>query len=168
MMEALETQDVDFALSGVPARAEGILAEHLCRYPAVCVVRPDHVFASAARVSLVSIARERFISLGEDDESQAAISHAFRKQHIEIMCPVEVSLCSSACAWVATAGGCAIVDPFTAGEWNGQLLRVETEPVIWFDIWLLRSETKPFTRVASLFLDSLRVHLISMPRAARC
>ena len=39
--------------------------------------------------------------------SQAVISHAFREQHIEILCPIEVSLCSSACAWVATAGGYA-------------------------------------------------------------
>lgn len=167
IVEVLGTQSADFAISGVPARGDGIVAEHLCRYSAVCVVRPDHPFASSARVSLASIARETFISLGEDDESQAVISRAFREQGIEIAYPVEVSLCASACAWVATAGGCSIVDPFTAGEWNGQLVRVETDPVIWFDVWLLRSEVKPLTRVASLFLESLRMHLSSMPYTAR-
>jgi DNA-binding transcriptional LysR family regulator len=55
------------------------------------------------------------------------------------------------------------VDPFTAGEWQGQLVRVETDPPIWFDLWVLRPEAKPLTRVASAFLSQLREYILTIP-----
>jgi DNA-binding transcriptional LysR family regulator len=163
LIEAVATRRADFAISGVPAHATGVVSEHLGRYHAVCVVRPDHPFAKASRVSLSAMAKQNFISLGEDDESQATISSAFREQGIEVASAIELSLCASACAWVATAGGCSIVDPFSAGEWRGQLVRVALDPPILFDLWLLRSEVKPLTRLASAFLILLQEQLRTLP-----
>jgi len=68
---------------------------------------------------------------------------------------------ASACAWVATAGGCAIVDPFSAGEWRDQLVYLATAP-IWFDLWIIRPENKPLTRLAIDFLALLRENILSM------
>jgi len=164
ILESVASQTADFAISNVPARASGVVAEHLCRYPAVCVVRPEHPFASLDVVPLAAVARETFIALGKEDESQATVARVFEEEGLELDYPIEVALCASACAWVATAGGCSIVDPFTAGEWKGQLARVQTHPAIWFDLWVLRSEVKPLTRVASAFLATFSEHLLSQPQ----
>jgi DNA-binding transcriptional LysR family regulator len=163
LLETVATQRADFAISELTPNGNGIVAEHLCRYQAVCIVRPDHPFAALSRVPLAALVNQQFILLGEEDERQPTISRAFQDLGIEIRHPVEVSLTASACAWVATAGGCSIVDPFTAGEWRGQLVRVELDPTIWFDLWILRSETKPLTRAASSFLTLLREHLMLLP-----
>jgi len=163
LLETVATQRADFAIAEQPPHASGIVAEHLCRYQAVCVVRPDHAFAALSRVPLTAIPQEQFILLGAEDETQPAVSRAFQDLGISLRYPIEVSLAASACAWVATAGGCSIVDPFSAGEWRGQLVRIETDPPIWFDLWVLRSEAKPLTRVASAFLSVLRRHVLSVP-----
>ena len=163
LLETVANQRADFAISELTPHGSGIVAEHLCRYQAVCIVRPDHPFAALSRVPLTALAHEKFILLGEEDERQPTISRALQELGIALRHAVEVGLAASACAWVATAGGCSVVDPFTAGEWRGQLVRLETDPPIWFDLWILRSEAKPLTRAASSFLTLLREHLMSLP-----
>ena len=84
---------------------------------------------------------------------------AFTAEGIELTWKSEVSLCESACAWVASAGGCAIVDPFAAEAWSGKLTWIPTDPPIAFDMWVLRSDVKPMTRLASAFLKVLREYV---------
>jgi DNA-binding transcriptional LysR family regulator len=163
LLETVATQRADFSISDLPPHANGVVAEHLCRYQTVCVVRPDHPFAALSRVPLMAFAQEDFILLAEEDEKQPMVSRAFQDLGIELRYPIEVNLTASACAWVATAGGCSIVDPFSAGEWRGQLVRVKTDPPIWFDLWILSAEGKPHTRLASAFLSLLREYVLSVP-----
>ena len=162
LSEMVATQRADFVISELPSHVNGIVAEHLYRYEAVCVVRPDHAFAALPRVPLTVLVREHFVFVREEDERQPVVARAFEDLAIGLHSSVEVNLASSACAWIATAGGVSIVDPFSAGEWRGQLVRVKTEPPIWFDLWVLRSEVKPLTRVASAFLALLREHVLSL------
>jgi DNA-binding transcriptional LysR family regulator len=163
LLETVVTQSADFAISDLPPHANGVVGEYLCRYQAVCIVRPDHPFAALSCVPLMALAQEDFILLGEEDQKQPTVSRAFQDLGIELKYPVEVSLSASACAWVATAGGCSVVDPFSAGEWGGQLVRVKTDPPIWFDLWILSAEGKPLTRLASAFLSLLREYVLSIP-----
>jgi DNA-binding transcriptional LysR family regulator len=159
MLDEVALQRADFAVSELPARADGVVAEHLGRYQAVCVVQQGHPFAKKRRVSLAHIATERFVSLGEEDEAGATVQKAFTAEGIELTWKSEVSLCESACAWVASAGGCAIVDPFAAEAWSGKLTWIPTDPPIAFDMWVLRSDVKPMTRLASAFLKVLREYV---------
>jgi DNA-binding transcriptional LysR family regulator len=161
LIEVVASQRADFGICEVPPHVNGIAAEHLCRYEAVCVMRADHRFAGLPRVPLAALAREQFIFVREEDERQPVVARAFENLAIELRPSVEVNLGSSACAWIATAGGVSVLDPFSAGEWRGQLVRVKTEPAIWFDLWVLRPEVKPLARVASAFLALLREHLLS-------
>jgi DNA-binding transcriptional LysR family regulator len=161
LVDMVASQRADFGICEVPPPVNGIVAEHLCRYEAVCVMRADHPFAELPRVPLAALSGEQFISLREEDERQPVVARAFENLAIELNPSVEVNLGSSACAWIATAGGVSVLDPFSAGEWRGQLVRVKTEPAIWFDLWVLRPEAKPLTRVASSFLALLREHLLS-------
>jgi DNA-binding transcriptional LysR family regulator len=163
LLETVATQRAEFAISDLPPHAGGVVAEHLCRYQAVCAVRPDHPFAALSSVPLIALAREHFILMGDEDERQPTVSRAFQDLGIELQYQVEVNLSASACAWVATAGGCAVVDPFSAGEWSGQLVRVKTDPPIWYDIWILSAEGKPLTRLASAFLSLLREYVLTVP-----
>jgi DNA-binding transcriptional LysR family regulator len=163
LLETVASQRADFAISDLPPHANGVVAEHLCRYQAVCIVRPDHPFAALSRVPLMAFAHEDFILMGDEDERQPTVSRAFQDLGIELQYPIEVSLSASACAWVAAAGGCAVVDPFSAGEWRGQLVRVKTDPPIWFDIWILSAEGKPLTRLASAVLSLLREYVLTVP-----
>jgi DNA-binding transcriptional LysR family regulator len=163
LLETVATQRTDFAISDLPPHTNGIVAEHLCRYQAACVVRRNHPFAALPCVPLTAFENERFILLRDEDEHQPTITRAFEDNSVELNYAVEVTLVASACAWVATAGGCSIVDPFSAGEWRGQLVYKRTEPPIWFDLWVLRPEGKSLTRVSSECLALLREHLASVP-----
>jgi DNA-binding transcriptional LysR family regulator len=161
LLEAVAAQRADFAISDLPPHTNGVVAEHLCRYPAVCITQPSHRFAALARVPLSAFKNERFILLRDEDERQPTITRAFQDSAVELSYPIEVTLVASACAWVAAAGGCAIVDPFSAGEWRDQLVYLETDPPIWFDLWIIRPESRPLTRLASDFLALLRESLPS-------
>src|ERR1700676_1038769 len=165
MLDEVALQRADFAISDLPAHANGVLAEHLCRYHAVCVVQPEHRFANQVNVPLSAIAEERVVSLGEEDDARTTVQKAFLAEGIDVKWNAEVSLCASACAWVSAAGGCAIVDPFAADEWRGGLVSVNTDPPIVFDLWLLRSEVKPMSRIAAAFLEILRGYLSTLPGA---
>jgi len=166
MLDEVALQRADFAVSELPARANGVVAEHLGRYQAVCVVQPEHPFANKRGVSLANIATERFVSLGEEDEAGATVQKAFIAEGINLTWENEVSLCESACAWVASAGGCAIVDPFAAEAWSGKLASIPTDPPIAFDMWVLRSDVKPMTRLASAFLNVLREYVATLAVSA--
>jgi DNA-binding transcriptional LysR family regulator len=167
MLEEVALQRADFAISDLPAHANGVLAEHLSRYHGVCVVQPQHRFASLATVPLPAIAEERFVWLGEEDDARTRtiVQEAFRANGINVNGNAEVSLSASACAWISAAGGCAIVDSFAAEEWRGRLVWVNTDPPIVFDLWLLRSEVKPMSRIAVAFLEILRSYLGTLPGA---
>ena len=167
MLEEVALQRADFAISDLPGRANGTVAEHLCRYHAVCIVQPQHRFAGGGPVALADIAAEGFLSLGEEDEAGTTVQQAFHAVGVPLEWTKEVSLCASACSWVAAAGGVAIVDPFAAEAWQGRLALVLTEPRINFDLWLLRSETKPLSRVASTFLEVIKNYLRSLPGALK-
>jgi DNA-binding transcriptional LysR family regulator len=163
LLDEVAMQRADFAISDLPAHANGVVAEHLCRYQAVCVVQAGHPFSRETVVPVTAIARERFISLGEEDEAGATVQNAFKAAGIDLVWKSEVSLCASACAWVAAAGGCAIVDPFAAEAWTGTLVQVATKPAIWFDLWILKSNVRPLTRLATAFLDVVRGYVSALP-----
>ena len=163
MAEDVALQRVDFAISDLPERANGVMAEHLRRYHAVCVVQPAHPFAGRKVVPLAEIGGEQLVCLGEEDEARTLVQQAFHAAGVDVRWNKEVSLCASACAWVAAAGGVAIVDPFIGEDWRGRLLSIHTSPPIMFDLWLLRSETKPLSRIASAFLDRVRSYLNTLP-----
>jgi DNA-binding transcriptional LysR family regulator len=162
MLEEVALQRADFAISELPARANGVAAEHLGRYHAVCVMQPVHPFATETHIPLADIATDRFVSLGEEDEAGATVQRAFTAEGLELTWKSEVSLCESACAWVASVGGCAIVDPFAAEAWTGKLIGIPTDPPIVFDMWVLRSDVKPMTRLASAFLTVLREYVATL------
>ena len=163
MAEEVALQRVDFAISDLPERANGVMAEHLRRYHAVCVVQPTHAFAGRKVLPLAEVGKEQLVCLGEEDEARTLVQQAFQAAGVDVQWDKEVSLCASACAWVAAAGGVAIVDPFVSEDWRGRLLSIPTSPPIMFDLWLLRSESKPLSRVASAFLERVRRYLNTLP-----
>ena len=163
MVEEVALQRVDFAISDLPERANGVAAEHMRRYHAVCVVQPTHAFAGRKVLPLAEVGKEQLVCLGEEDEARTLVQQAFQSAGVDVQWNREVSLCASACAWVAAAGGVAIVDPFVSEDWRGRLLSIHTSPPIMFDLWLLRSEVKPLSRVASAFLERLRNYLDMLP-----
>jgi hypothetical protein len=140
-----------------------VIAEHLRRYHAVCVVQPTHAFAGRKVLPLTEVGKEQLVCLGEEDEARTLVLQTFHAAGVDVQWNKEVSLSASACAWVAAAGGVAIVDPFVSEDWRGRLVAIHTSPPIIFDLWLLRSETRPISRIASAFLERVRRYLDSLP-----
>jgi len=163
MAEEVALQRVDFAISDLPQRANGVIAEHLRRYHAVCVVQLSHAFAGRKVLPLAEVGKEQLVFLGEEDEARTLVLQAFHAAGVDVQWNKEVSLSASACAWVAAAGGVAIVDPLVSEDWRGRLLSIHTSPPIILDLWLLRSETRPLTRIASAFLERVRRYLNTLP-----
>ena len=163
MAEEVALQRVDFAISNLPERANGVIAEHMRRYSAACVVQLTHAFAGRKVLPLAEVGKEQLVGLGEEDEARVLVQQAFHAAGVDVQWNKEVGLSASACAWVAAAGGAAIVDPFASEDWRGQLLSLQTSPPIIFDLWLLRSETRPLSRIASAFLERVWKYLNTLP-----
>src|SRR6201987_4610547 len=77
MVEEVALQRVDFAISDLPERANGGIAEHLRRYRAVCVVQLTHAFSGRKVLPLAEVGKEQLVGLGEEDEARILVQQAF-------------------------------------------------------------------------------------------
>jgi DNA-binding transcriptional LysR family regulator len=129
-------QQVDIGLSLLPVEHPYVRSEVVARFALVCAVPAGHPLTAKAVVQAEDLRDERFISLGREDRSRFVVDAAFRgrvPQNIQI----EAQMAESACAFVASGLGVAIVPPFATREYaEDRLIARPFEPRVMMDIWL--------------------------------
>jgi DNA-binding transcriptional LysR family regulator len=110
----------DLGFAEIPIRHPAVTVEPLPPVRAVAVLPQGHALARKAVLELHDFAEGSFISLGQSTLLRFRIDAAFADARVTRQMRIETPLSMIACALVAGGAGFAIVDPFTAREFEGR------------------------------------------------
>jgi len=127
--------------------------------PAVCVLPLQHPLKDNESINLKLLKGHRILSLNNDDEITIKIRCLLQANHIFDEFPIETTSSITICALVAAGNGIAIVNPYVASIFSGQLLIKRFEPSIDVPIQMaMPSQTAP-SALTHHFLDVLMDHV---------
>ncbi|WP_431856080.1 LysR substrate-binding domain-containing protein [Azospirillum sp.] len=140
-----------------PVEHATVLSEKLPAVAAVAVVPSGHRLAEKARLVPQDFVDEPFISLGQSTLLRYRIDATFANHDVSRKQRVETQLTMIACAMVAEGSGVAIVDPFTAQEYQGRGVVIRPfDPAIYIDMAVLTSAQRSLSTLAQDFLTEFR------------
>jgi DNA-binding transcriptional LysR family regulator len=120
----------------------------------VAIVPERHRLARRRRVVAEDFADEDFVSLTPGASSRAEIDQVFASRGIVRRLRIETPLSEIACAIVASGAAVAIVDPFTATEYEGTgLVSRPFEPAVTFAVSAVYATHRGLSSVAQEFLE---------------
>jgi DNA-binding transcriptional LysR family regulator len=130
----------------------------------VAIVPELHRLARRRRIAARDFADEDFVSLSPGASSRAEIDQVFATGGIVRRLRIETPLSEIACAIVASGAAVAIVDPFTAAEYEGTgLVARPFEPPVTFAISAVYATHRGLSGVAREFLEAFSA-LLAPPR----
>jgi DNA-binding transcriptional LysR family regulator len=102
------------------------------------VLPQDHRLARRASLGPADLKDEPFISLGGEDRSRIVIDEAFGTMFPRSRMQIEAQMAESACNFVASGLGVAIVPPFIAEAFKNEgLVCRRFSPAIEMSVWQL-------------------------------
>jgi DNA-binding transcriptional LysR family regulator len=110
----------DIGMAEIPIEHPTVQLEKLPPVRAVAVIPQRHRLARKRMLEPGDFAGESFISLGQSTLLRFRIDAVFADAGIARQLRIETPLSMIACALAASGAGLAIVDPFTAGEFDGR------------------------------------------------
>ncbi|MET0710776.1 MAG: LysR family transcriptional regulator [Tardiphaga sp.] len=136
----------------------GIAHEVLHTGEMVCVLPPHHPLTDRAVVTASDLAGLPFIGLERGTRLGEAVRENFANAGAPFRPTVEVRYCNTACVLAASGVGAAIVDPMSARQSGSENLVVRPfTPAIPSVAYALWSEAEPLSRLATAFLDEVRL-----------
>ena len=130
--------NVDVGIGLLPSDQIGVVNERLHDLPGVCALPVGHPLAGADVVHAADLERQPFISLGRDDRSRFGVDKVFDDLGVVRRIQIETEQSEAACAFVAHGAGVAVVDPFSAYEFDDREIVVKPfRPVVDFKLWAL-------------------------------
>jgi DNA-binding transcriptional LysR family regulator len=126
----------------------------------VCVVAKGHALARRKSVSPADLAAYPFIALERGTRLGTMVRGAFEAVAMPFQFAVEVRYCHTACVLAASRIGVTVVDPFSPEASGKQgLVVIPFEPVTPVKAYVVRSRTRPLSRLAEEFLREVKVAL---------
>lgn len=123
----------------------------------VAIVPERHRLARRRRIIADDFADEDFVSLTPGASSRADIDQVFAARSVVRRLRIETHLSEIACAIVASGAAVAIVDPFTAREYEGTgLVAKPFEPAVGFTISAVYATHRGLSGVTKEFLEAFR------------
>lgn len=110
----------DLGMAEIPIEHPTVQLEKLPPVRAVAVVPQRHRLARKAVLAPADFADQSFISLGQSTLLRFRIDGIFADARVIRQLRIETPLSMIACALAASGAGLAIVDPFTAREFDGR------------------------------------------------
>lgn len=163
LIDAVASDQLDFAISFIPGDRDEIVSTHLQTLKAVCILPVGHPLAEKAVIKAEDLAYEPFISLGPQDQSRMLIDKIFDDLQVPRKMQIETGQSETACTFVALGLGVSVVDPISAaGHREGDLIVKYFEPDITFNIWLIRPRMTVKSSVVDHFIDFLAAELPSL------
>jgi DNA-binding transcriptional LysR family regulator len=144
--------DIGFAQS--PLDHPSLAVEPLPTAPAVAALPDGHRLAGKDEVGPADFAGEPFISLEQSTPLRYRIDAAFMEHGAAPVARVETPLSMIACGLVASGAGLAVVDPYTAHEYEGRGVVVRPfRPRLQFEIACLWSIQRTRSALAVEFAE---------------
>ena len=160
LIDAVATQNADIAFSVIPGDRPEVESRLLHRLRASCILHQTHPLAGKGVIHANDLEGEAFVSLGPQDTSRNRIDRVFDNLGVKRRLRVEAGESETTFSIVAANAGVAVVDPFSAT--NNQYREVVVrpfEPVVEFDIWLIRPKARRPLNMTEAFVDQALAHL---------
>lgn len=167
VLDWVATGQCELGFGQTPVEHATVLSEKLPPVAAVAVVPLGHRLAGRERLVPKDFAGEPFISLGQSTLLRYRIDAVFADHDVPRKLRVETQLTMIACAMVAAGAGVAIVDPFTAEEYQGRGVVIRPfDPGIHIDMAVLMSAQRSLSTLAQDFLSGFRGAVAAFGRQA--
>jgi DNA-binding transcriptional LysR family regulator len=114
MTELLVTEQADVGISALSLEHPLLQCEAIGQWRLVCVMRADHRLAAKATVDAADLKGEPLVAFHKDSAQGQVIDAWFARTSVRPSSAIEVRSGQSACSLVASGGGIALVDEWTA------------------------------------------------------
>lgn len=165
VIEAVAAGQTDVGLATAPTERPGLKFEPLHSH-AVLAVPKGHRLARRSYVGANDLAGERFISIAEPTifptQFQTTLADVLREA------VVTTPLSGIACSLVAAGTGVALVDPFSASEYDGRdIVAIPFDPPIDVRIAIVTPVHRRLSALSQEFIEAFRDHVAAGVPAKR-
>lgn len=164
VIESLAGQQLDLGIIAAGLDHAGVETEFFCSVEAVCVLPNDHRLAKKKVIVPTDLEGEPFISLTMLDRIRARIDYPFEEAGVRRILRIDTPMAGSACAFVAKGAGIAIVDPFSALEFQNDRINIKPfRPTITFNFVIAYPLHAQRSQLVKDFVIELRRKLKTYP-----
>lgn len=163
VVDLVAARFADLGIADPMAVSDSVRVEKRWQFPCVCVVPDGHRLTERERIGIEDLSGETIIGLGREFLSRYRQGAALYDSLAPSM-HIQVQQSIAACALVAEKAGIAIVDPFTARQWQPMGLAIKSLAVdIPFEICVVASLEIPLSIAARQFLALFEEELSRTP-----
>jgi DNA-binding transcriptional LysR family regulator len=159
VVEAIAGGQAEIGFAAAPPERPGLRIEPI-KSRAVLVVPQAHPLAGRRSAGEQDLAGERFISLEGPSFFSAHTGSMMAERGVEVV--VRTPLSGIACSLVAEGAGIALVDPFSASDYEGRgLVALRFEPAIEVPISIVTNAQRRLSQISGEFINAFRAHLLA-------
>ena len=161
VIEQLPSQMFDIAIAEKPSQFVGVDAEQFT-FGCHCIVAKDHPMTKYNVLTPRELDGVPFVALFRDHMTTYQLARAFSgaKAHWNVI--LEAQYFASLIEFVKSGSAVALVDPINGHDFDDEhLIRIPFEPSIQYQIGVLTPQDKPVSKIATAFLDLLRMELLN-------
>jgi DNA-binding transcriptional LysR family regulator len=163
IVDLVAARFADLGIADPMAVSDSVRVERRWQFPCVCVVPHGHPLAAREKIGIEDLRKETIIGLGREFLSRYRQGAELYDSLASCM-NIQVQQSIAACALVAENAGVAIVDPFTARQWEPMGLEIKPlEAEIPFEICVIASRELPLSiagrQFLTLFEEELSRHI---------
>ena len=152
LVECLLADEADVGVASCGIDHPGLLAHTVGTAPIVCVMPPDHALSRRHAVSVVDLADVPLVTHSAELPEGALVIDAFRNAGITPRSSVQVRSGQSACWFVRSGAGVALLDATTvAGGAFADLVIRPVQPLLGLPLITLRSPLRALSKPAVAF-----------------
>ncbi|MCL4764935.1 MAG: LysR family transcriptional regulator [Hyphomicrobiaceae bacterium] len=162
VIEAVASGHAEVGFVAAPFERPGLRTEQLAAR-AVIVMPAGHRLAARRCITPRELAGERFIALTEASIFSARIDAVLADVPRDVI--VETPLTGIACSLALAGTGLALVDPFSASDFEDRGLVIRPfRPVIDTRVASITSAHRRLSRIATEFIEAIRAHTAALDR----
>lgn len=168
VLELVASRQVDFGAAQTHIRRDDIEILHTYHTRCVCVMAKDHPLAGARVLTPEALRDQPLIALARHTVTASYIANAFHDAGISPNIIAESQPSYAAGSLAAVGRGIAFIDQLTALALDDRVAVIPFEPMIPFDISILKPRETPLSRAAEGLLKEIKIAMVaSLERAGR-
>ena len=156
------SQNFDTAIVEAPVRLHAADVE-IFKYRCVCALPAKHSLAGKEKISPHDLSGTPLAVLFPDHATNHQIRRVFSENGADLNIALECDFFASACSFVSSSGGAAIIDPVTAAQLEpGAMTLRPFEPEIEYELALVRPANRARSRLSDSFHELLTERLLGL------
>jgi DNA-binding transcriptional LysR family regulator len=162
LVEWVAARHFDVGIGSLNLDQPGVEIGPSFRSHCVLVAPKGHPLEAKKTVSPRDLENEPFISLAQHTLPALQIDQVFTKANVRRNIRIETQPSFSACSLVAQGIGVGLIDPMTAGFFRDKKIFIRPfKPHVPFDFRIIYPTETAHSRIADLFIDEARNHILS-------